>query len=42
MIKLFRDNITDWFEQWKFYRPIFVTGILNNNLGYGDGEFNLK
>ena len=40
MIKLFRENITDWFADWKFYRPIFVTGLLNNNLGYGDGEFN--
>ena len=42
MIKLFRENITDWFEDWKFYRPIFVTGLLNNNLGYGDGEFNYE
>ena len=40
MIKLFRENIIHWFEDWKFYRPVFFTGVLNNTLGYGDGEFN--
>ena len=40
MIKLFRENITDWFADWEFYRPVFFTGVLNNTLGYGDGEFN--
>ena len=39
MIKLFRENITDWFADWNFYRPVFFTGVLNNTLGYGDGEF---
>ena len=40
MIKLFRENITDWFSEWKFFRPIFFTGVLNNKYGYGDSELN--
>mgnify|MGYP001254820109 CR=1 FL=1 len=40
MIKLFRENITNWFADWYFKRPIFFTGVLNNNYGYGDGELN--
>ena len=40
MIKLFRENITDWFSKWKFFRPIFFTGVLNNKYGYGDSELN--
>ena len=40
MIKLFRENITDWFDDWRFYRPVFFTGVLNDNLGYEDGELN--
>jgi len=40
MIRLFKDNITGWFEQWKFFRPVFFTGVLNNDYGYGDSEFN--
>ena len=40
MINLFRENITDWFANLKFYRPVFFIGVLNNTLGYGQGEFN--
>jgi len=39
MIKVFRENISNWFGEWQFFRPVFFTGVLNNTLGYGDGEF---
>ena len=39
MEKLFRKTITNWFDDWRFYRPVFCTGVLSNDIGYGDGEF---
>jgi len=40
MITQFREDITSWFNDWSFYRPVFFTGVLNNKLGYGDSEIN--
>ena len=40
MITQFREDITSWFNDWSFYRPVFFTGVLNNKLGYGDSELN--
>ena len=40
MISLFREETSNWFKDWKFHRPVFFTGVLNNRLGYGEGERN--
>jgi hypothetical protein len=34
-----RKNGSHWFDDFKFYRPIFFTGVLNDRLGYGEGDF---
>ncbi len=34
----FRHYTINWFDTWKFYRPIFFTGVLNDKLGYGVRE----
>ena len=31
---LYRDDRTFWFDDWKFYRPIFFTGYLNEYYSY--------
>ena len=37
-----RTQISHWYDEWKFYRPIFLTGVFNDYLGYGYGEYNLQ
>ena len=31
---LYRDDRTFWFDDWKFHRPIFFTGYLNEYYSY--------
>lgn len=34
-----RAEIKNWYENWNFHRPVFLTGVLNDYLGFGKGEF---
>ena len=38
MINFFRQDINKWFDEWKFFRPVFFTGVLNDELGNGESE----
>ena len=38
MINFFGQDINKWFDEWKFFRPVFFTGVLNDELGYGESE----
>jgi hypothetical protein len=33
-----RLQVNNWYGNWKFHRPVFLTGVLNDNFGFGQGE----
>ena len=36
--KNIKNEICNWYRDFKFYRPLFFTGILNNEIGFSDSK----
>ena len=37
-----RLQVNNWFGNWKFHRPVFLTGVLNKHYGFGQGGTGLN
>ena len=37
-----KNQINNWYDEWKFHRPIFLTGVLNDYLGFGRSDFAIE